>query len=214
MNKVDNEFLDYGKDYLSRLNFIFTEKILFEIKKLSEEIIRVWEGGNNIFIFGNGGSSANAQHIANDFLYGVGISKNEAIPNLKGLRIEALTSNANVITCLANDIGYENIFSYQLEVKSKKGDLIIALSGSGNSPNIINALKFAYKNNISSCSILGYEGGVAKKYSNITIHFPIDDMEIAEDTQMIVFNIIKQWLIKNKTSVKNGKIRRLYKQYS
>ena len=210
MDNLDNKFLENGKDYLSRLNGIFTEKIFQEINKLSKEILKVWESGNNIFIFGNGGSSANAQHIANDFLYGVGVSKNDNHPNSKGLRIEALTANSNVITCLGNDIGYENIFSYQLEVKAIRGDLVIALSGSGNSPNIVNALKFSYKKNIQSCAILGFQGGRAKEYSNINIHFPIDDMEIAEDTQMIVFNIIKQWLIKNRENKKNGNIRRLH----
>ncbi len=210
MDNLDNEFIENGKDYLSRLNNIFTKNIFQEINKLSNEILNVWESGNNIFIFGNGGSSANAQHIANDFLYGVGVSKNNNHPNLKGLRIEALTANSNVITCLGNDIGYENIFSYQLEVKAKKGDLVIALSGSGNSPNIVNALKSLSKKSIRSCAILGFQGGRAKEYSNITIHFPIEDMEIAEDTQMIVFNIIKQWLIKNRENKQNGNIRRFH----
>ena len=119
--------------------------IFYNIEILSKEILKVWNSQNNIFICGNGGSSANAQHIANDFIYGVGISKEKIQNNIKGLKIEALTSNANIITCLANDIGYENIFSYQLSVKAKEGDLIIVLSGSGNSSNVVNALKFANK---------------------------------------------------------------------
>lgn len=196
MEKIDKTFIESAKNYVERLNNCFNQNIFNNIEILSKEILKVWESENNIFICGNGGSSANAQHIANDFIYGVGVSKNK---NIKGLKIEALTSNANIVTCLANDIGYENIFSYQLSVKAKKGDLIIILSGSGNSSNVLNALTFANKNEITSCSIVGFDGGICKKKSNITIHVPVNDMEIAEDTQMIIFNIIKQWLIKNRS---------------
>ena len=88
---------------------------------------------NCLFICGNG-SSANAEHIANDFHYGIA-----EMSNNKGLKVDALTSNSAIVTCLANDIGCENIFSYQLSVKAKE-DLLLVLSGSGNSKNIIKAL--------------------------------------------------------------------------
>ena len=198
MENFDKTFTDAAKDYVERLNNCFNKNIFYNIEILSKEILKVWDSQNNIFICGNGGSSANAQHIANDFIYGVGISQEKIQNNIKGLKIEALTSNANIITCLANDIGYENIFSYQLSVKAKEGDLIIVLSGSGNSLNVVNALKFANKNKITSCAIVGFDGGICKNNSNITIHIPVNDMEIAEDTQMIIFNIIKQWLIRNR----------------
>ncbi len=199
MENIDKTFTESAQDYVERLKNCFDQNIFNNIEILSKEILKVWKSGNNIFICGNGGSSANAQHIANDFIYGVGVAKNKKQKNIKGLKIEALTSNANIVTCLANDIGYENIFSYQLSVKAKKGDLIIILSGSGNSSNVLNALTFAKKNKITSCSIVGFDGGICKKKSNITIHVPVNDMEIAEDTQMIIFNIIKQWLIKNRS---------------
>lgn len=199
MENLDKAFIESAKDYVERLKNCFNQNIFDNIEILSKEILKVWESENNIFICGNGGSSANAQHIANDFIYGVGVAKDKKQKNIKGLKIEALTSNANIVTCLANDIGYENIFSYQLSVKAKKGDLIIILSGSGNSSNVLNALTFANKNKITSCSIVGFDGGICKKNSNITIHVPVNDMEIAEDTQMIIFNIIKQWLIKNRS---------------
>ena len=115
-----------------------------------------------------------------------------------GMNVESLVSNQAILTCLANDIGYENIFSYQLEVKASSKDLLIVLSGSGNSQNVVNALKTANKKSIRSYAILGFDGGLCKKLASKVIHFEIDDMLISEDLQMITFNICFQWIIKLK----------------
>tara|TARA_B100000989_G_scaffold284895_1_gene252133 strand:+ start:670 stop:1284 length:615 start_codon:yes stop_codon:yes gene_type:complete len=202
MNEIQKiDFSIYCKNYVDKLGNSFTEEVLTNIEQLSKLIKDIWINGKRVFICGNGGSSANAQHVANDFIYGIGNSKNNVSQNIKGVKIEALTSNSNIITCLANDIGYENIFSYQLDVKASSGDLLIVLSGSGNSPNVINALKMAKKKGLHSCAILGYSGGLCKELCDLPIHFEINDMEISEDCQMIIFNIIKQWLIRNKPNL-------------
>jgi len=199
MNEMSTkEFSRFCDNYIYKLKKSFTNEVHRGIEDLSKLLLDVWINKKRVFICGNGGSSANSQHIANDFIYGVANCQNNKALNLKGLRIEALTSNAHIITCLATDIGYENIFSYQLDVKGSKGDLLIVLSGSGNSENVINALKMAKNKGINSCAILGYDGGKCKENCDLPIHFLIDDMEISEDCQMIIFNIIKQWLIKNK----------------
>ena len=101
----------------------------------------------NIFICGNGGSGGNAIHIAIDFIYGAGITNNS------GLKIEALTSNQSVITCLANDLGYENIFSEQLKVKATENDILIILSGSGNSKNVLKAIEIGNIENENFCIV-------------------------------------------------------------
>jgi D-sedoheptulose 7-phosphate isomerase len=141
-----------------------------------------------VFICGNGGSAGNAIHLANDFLYGV------AKQTGGGIRVSALSANPAVITCLANDVGYDYIYSEQLAVLAKAGDILIGLSGSGNSPNILFALDQAKKMNVTSCAILGYSGGKAKSIADIPIHFPVDDMQIAEDLQLIVGHMLMQWL--------------------
>ena len=146
----------------------------------------------NFFICGNGGSGANAIHIANDFLYGAGIT------NKKGLKVEALTSNTAVLTCLANDIGYDKVFSEQIKVKGEKNDLLLVLSGSGNSNNIINALKEARKLKLRTFAIVGFSGGKCKKLADNCIHTKIDDMQISEDFQMILLNMIMKELTKIK----------------
>jgi len=115
-----------------------------------------------------------------------------------GIRAIALSANSAVITCLANDIGYENIYSEQLAVMGDEGDLLVVLSGSGNSPNIISAIEMAKQKKIKSYAILGYSGGRAKNIVDHAIHFPVDDMQIAEDLQMVVGHMLMQWLYENR----------------
>ena len=180
-------------DYLDRLRESFNGELINKIEVLSEDLINTWENNNQVFICGNGGSAANAIHIANDLHYGLGVNANR---DGRGLKVEALPANSAVITCLANDTGYENIFSHQLRVKAKKDDLLIVLSGSGNSPNIINVLKEGNEIGMKSYGILGFDGGKCKSLATNSIHFEINDMLISEDIQMIVFNICFQWIVK------------------
>jgi D-sedoheptulose 7-phosphate isomerase len=183
---------NFNKYKQNLINILNQKNLEDDVHKLYKEIIFTWKNKKNFFICGNGGSAANAIHIANDFLYGAGVS------NKKGLRVEALTSNSAVLTCLANDIGYENIFSQQIKVKGEKNDLLLVLSGSGNSKNVINAIKEAKKLKLKTFAILGFDGGKCIKLADRSIHIKIDDMQICEDFQMILLNIIMQKLSKLK----------------
>ncbi len=174
----------YKIDYINS----FSTKVEKDILSLSNHVLQCWKNDKNIYIIGNGGSGANAQHIANDFLYGAALS------NKKGIKIEALVSNSAVITCLANDIDYDSIFSEQLKVKASKKDLLIVLSGSGNSKNIIKAIKQAKKMNVYSFGIIGFNGGKAKKILDESIHFELNDMQVVEDLQMFVLHVCCKWL--------------------
>ncbi|CCQ09746.1 putative phosphoheptose isomerase [Pseudoalteromonas luteoviolacea B = ATCC 29581] len=142
----------------------------------------VRQNRNRIYICGNGGSAGNALHIANDFSFGIN-------PNGPTMDIEALPANTSVVTCLANDIGYENIFSYQIKNKGKPGDLLWILSGSGNSDNIVNALNTAKKLGMITIGIVGFDGGLSLKLLDHCIHLPINDMQISEDIQLVVGHI-------------------------
>jgi len=144
--------------------------------------------GATIFLAGNGGSAANANHLAADLIYGV---------NQQGrgvFRVHSLAANPSVLTCLGNDIGYENIFSHQLEALAESGDLLLVFSGSGNSPNILQALKAAKKIGVTSVALLGYDGGGAKALADLPIHFPIHDMQAVEDLHMIVGHLLMKVL--------------------
>jgi D-sedoheptulose 7-phosphate isomerase len=158
------------------------------IQLLGEALQEAWRNQQTIYLCGNGGSAANAIHLANDFLYGAGVNSGG------GLHVEALSANTAVITCLANDIGYEQVFAQQIRVKARSGDVLIALSGSGNSPNIIKALEAGNSIGMKTFAILGYSGGRCKEVSRHHIHFKIDDMQIAEDLQLIVGHMCMQWL--------------------
>ncbi len=189
-------FRDNSKAYLEILGSCFTEDILSMVEILANDLLSAWIEERNVFICGNGGSAANAIHIANDLHYGIGAcGPGTKIP---GLMVEALTANQGIVTCLANDIGYDNIFSHQLQVKGKSNDLVIMLSGSGNSLNIIKALEVSRNMGLKTYAILAYNGGKCKDMADQAIHFPVNDMQIAEDTQLIIGHLCMQWLNNNK----------------
>lgn len=186
--KAPGGLVGFAADYLARLSKTFADYPLKQIESLGEALLDCWKTGKQVFIFGNGGSAGNAVHLANDWIYG--ISKTFG----SGLRVSALPANASVITCLANDEGYDSIFSYQLAVLAKPGDVIIALSGSGNSPNIVKALEHGKNSGLKSYAILGYSGGKALTLADHPIHVPVQDMQLSEDAQLIVGHLLMQWL--------------------
>ncbi len=177
--------------YAHRLQAVLQSSDWGGAERLAEELQDCWRAGRQVFICGNGGSAGNAIHLANDFLYG--ISKTFG----SGLRVSALPANSSVLTCLANDVGYESIFSMQIAVQACKDDVLIVLSGSGNSPNIVKALEQAKAMGMRSYAILGYSGGKAKTLANVPIHFAVDDMQISEDMQLVVGHMVMQWLYQN-----------------
>lgn len=178
-------------DYAKRLQQVLAETDWAPAAVLAEELRDCWASGRQVFLAGNGGSAGNAVHLANDLLYG--ISKTCG----SGLRVHALPANTAVITCLANDEGYDRIFSLQLAVQARRGDVLIVLSGSGNSPNIIAALEQAREIGMKTFAILGFGGGRALALADVPIHFPVDDMQISEDLQLIVGHVAMQWLHAN-----------------
>jgi D-sedoheptulose 7-phosphate isomerase len=158
-----------------------------ELDSFADDLFALWKNRKRLFICGNGGSGGNAIHLANDFMYGVN-------PTGRAIDAEALTANSAVLTCLGNDIGFDNIFSQQLNVKGQTGDLLLVMSGSGNSANIVNALNVAKQNGIKSYAFLGYQGGKAKSLADVAIHFAIDDMQIAEDLQLVMGHMLMRKL--------------------
>lgn len=175
-------------NYVNKLNKSLADVKVDDIQNLALALLEAWSAGQSIYICGNGGSAGNAIHLANDLIYGAGLK------NGGGLRVEALSANAAVLTCLANDLGYDNIYSEQIKVKGNPGDLLIVLSGSGNSANVVKAIEVANQLKMKTFAILGFTGGQCKKLAQYPIHFEIDDMQIAEDLQLIVGHICMQWL--------------------
>lgn len=178
-------------DYAQRLSRLLLASEWSGVASLAQDMQSIWKKGGQVFFCGNGGSAGNAIHLANDFVYGV------AKKTGGGLRALSLSANSAVMTCLGNDVGYEHIYSEQLAVQGRPGDLIIALSGSGNSQNIVNVISQAKSMDIKSYAILGFDGGKCKEIADISIHFPVHDMQISEDMQLIVGHMLMQWLYVN-----------------
>lgn len=178
--------------YSDRLQEVLRSASWNDVDVLARDLLSCWRDGRQVFLCGNGGSAGNAMHLANDFLYGV------AKEHGGGMRASALPANASVLTCLGNDCGYDEIFAAQLAVQANPGDLLIVLSGSGNSPNIIRALEQARLSQMTSYAVLGYSGGAAKALADVAIHFAVDDMQIAEDLQLVVGHMLMQWLYDNR----------------
>jgi D-sedoheptulose 7-phosphate isomerase len=189
---------DHISSYLKRLSDALFDLKSDEVFDLSKAFLEAWVSGGTIFFCGNGGSAGNAIHLANDFIYGAGIAFG------KGLKVEALSSNPAVLTCLANDIGYDQIYSEQIRVKGRPRDVLVALSGSGNSPNIVKALEIGNELGLVTFAILGFDGGKAKNLAQYPIHIPVQDMQIAEDLQLIIGHICMQWLCENHPSKSNN----------
>ena len=187
--------LDFFSDYANRLNSILSNADWHVVSDLSKDLLACWNKGNRVFICGNGGSAGNAIHLANDFIYGV------AKEGRRGIKATSLNDNMSIMTCFANDIGYESVFSKQLAVLGSQGDILITLSGSGNSSNIISVINQAKKQEIISYAIVGYDGGECKEIADKVIHFDVNDMQISEDTQLIVGHMLMQWLYKNQKEV-------------
>jgi D-sedoheptulose 7-phosphate isomerase len=185
-------------DYAARLHAVLRKADWTPVRLLAEELQDCWSTGRQVILCGNGGSAANAIHLANDYLYAV--SKTSGC----GLRAHALSANASVLTCLANDEGYDQVYSLQLGVLARPGDVLIAFSGSGNSPNILKALEKAREIGMRSYAILGFSGGKAKGLTDVPIHFAIDDMQISEDLQIVVGHMVMQWLFRNRPAEARG----------
>jgi len=178
--------------YLASLETTLQSHDWSDVEHLARTLQLCWKEQRQVFLCGNGGSAANAIHLANDLLYGVDKQTGH------GLRVTALPANAAVLTCLANDISYEDIFAQQLEVLARPGDVLIAFSGSGNSPNIVKALIKAHELGMTRFAVLGYTGGKCLSLADHPIYFPVHDMQVSEDLQIMVGHMVMQWLSLNR----------------
>jgi D-sedoheptulose 7-phosphate isomerase len=178
-------------EYGSRLAEVLARQDWSGVERLANELRDCWSGGRNVLLCGNGGSAANAIHLANDFVYSVWKAHGS------GPRVIALAANPAALTGIANDEGFAEIFAMQLVRQARAGDVLIVLSGSGNSANIIRAIEQAQSMSVRTYAIVGYSGGRARTMADVAIHVAVDDMQIAEDMQLVVGHAILQWLRRN-----------------
>ena len=179
------------KNYIDNLKEQLDLLPLNVIESWGKDFLQLWKNNKQLFICGNGGSAGNAIHLANDYLYGISPSKPPA------MRVTALTANSSILTCLGNDVGYDAIFSEQLKTLGQPGDSLLVFSGSGNSPNVVEAIKTAKALGITCYAIVGFSGGKCKKLADHSIHIELDDMQISEDFQCIIGHMLMKWLHQN-----------------
>lgn len=150
-----------------------------DINNVMNELEKAYNEANMVYIFGNGGSAATASHYTNDF--NKGISEYTS----KKFKFVCLNDNVATITAIANDLDYTQIFEFQLKGKLEKNDVVIGISGSGNSKNILRAIEYANKIGAKTIGISGFDGGQLKKICNISLNVPVNNMQISEDVHMI-----------------------------
>jgi D-sedoheptulose 7-phosphate isomerase len=172
-----NDYLDKEIDVIKSLD-------VESINAVMNLLLETFEAEKNIYIFGNGGSSATASHYANDF--NKGISEYTE----KKFNFICLNDNVPTVMAIANDIGFEEVFRFQLRGKLKPGDIVIGISGSGNSANVLNAVEYAKGLGNTVVGITGFDGGKLKKLADFSLHVPIQSMQLTEDIHMVFDHLI------------------------
>jgi len=159
------------------------------LEALVEAFHTTYEKGGNIYTMGNGGSGASASHAAGDFLKGASYGLD------KRFRMICLNDNLPSMMAIANDIGWESIFVEPLKNFLAPNDLVIGISGSGNSKNVVNALEYANVQGATTIAMSGFKGGKISEIATINVHAPVMDMEVTEDVHMVIFNIVKKQMM-------------------
>ena len=177
--KTIHNYLHLVKDTIDKLD-------QEQIEKVIEAFMRVYQSGNTIYIFGNGGSAATATHATGDFVKGASFGLE------KRFKMISLVDNLPALMAIANDISYDDIFLDQLKNFMQPGDLVIGISGSGNSKNVVKAMEFAKSKGVQTIAFCGFKGGAISQIGDLKIHSVAMDMEVAEDIHMMVFNLIKK----------------------
>ena len=168
------------KQYLAQEQRVLSELDLDSVDALMDAMEQARLGGRRIFICGNGGSAATASHFVCDFCKGVSLGQE------KKYDFECLSDNTPLMTAIANDIGYDRVFEIPLQAKLHPGDLVIGISGSGNSENVVRALRWAKEHGGVTAAIVGYDGGKLLGLADHAVHVKIDNMQIVEDVHMIL----------------------------
>jgi phosphoheptose isomerase len=151
-------------------------------------LAEAYTSGSTVFACGNGGSAAVANHLQCDHTKGVRTGT-DFIP-----RVVSLSSNLDLITAIANDIGYADIFRYQLESLARPGDVLVAISSSGRSPNVVDALRWAQSHEMRTISLTGFDGGESAKVSQVSIHVDCSNYGVVEDTHQAVMHSMAQYI--------------------
>ena len=177
-----------ANDYLDRLQNELTRVDQKAVVRWADLVYQVWEQGRFLFVIGNGGSGANASHMCEDL--GKSTLPESVLhdENRKRLKVLSLTDNVGWIMAVGNDLDYDQIFVQQLMNFGSEGDVLLAISGSGNSPNILNAVDWANRHKLITFGMTGYDGGKLKTMQHDGLHIDLDDMGMVESIHLCLFH--------------------------
>lgn len=195
MNKIQelysksSDTKSYISGYFNHLSEIFNKIEVSEIEAFINLILKTRESGKTVYFIGNGGSAATASHFANDLAIGTRCPE-------KPFKVMSLTDNNAVMTAIANDFGYESLFLKQLETCLSEGDVLVSISASGNSPNLLKAVQYAKSKGVKTVGLTGFDGGELYQMCDLKVHVPTDKGEYGpvEDLHMIFDHIIGTYL--------------------
>jgi D-sedoheptulose 7-phosphate isomerase len=195
VNNIDRFFVEdaeeFSRRYLAYVTKVFHAIDVKQIAAFVDTLLRARERGAAIYFVGNGGSASTAAHFANDLSIGTRATR-------RPFRAISLCDNHAVVTAIANDFGYDQIFVRQLEVLAKPGDVVVGLSASGNSPNLIKAFEYARANGVWTVALTSFDGGKLKQIADQGVHVPTDPQEYgpAEDAHMMLDHLLGSYLVR------------------
>jgi D-sedoheptulose 7-phosphate isomerase/D-glycero-D-manno-heptose 1,7-bisphosphate phosphatase len=184
----------FGRDYAEQLARALDTVDLSELDRAAKVINTAHDDGHALFACGNGGSASIANHLQCDHVKGVRVGT--------GLlaRVQSLSTNVELFSAIANDIGYDAVFEYQLESQARAGDVLIAISSSGRSPNIVRALEWAGANGLSTIALTGFDGEPARSLATVTIHVDTRNYGIIEDAHQACMHLLAQYVRQSRMS--------------
>lgn len=177
-----------ARDYLEHVRSLLPKMDCESIDSFADMVFHAWQDDRQVFVFGNGGSAATASHYVTDFV------KTCAVEGVRRLRAYSLVDNVPLATALGNDVSYEETFRYPLASYAKAGDLAIAISGSGTSPNVVAACEWAKENGVTLVSLTGFSGGTIGKMADLHVNVPSDNYGAIEDLHLSIGHMVIQSL--------------------
>jgi phosphoheptose isomerase len=180
----------YFANYIEKIRMVSETVDPEQIEAAFSYLLKAVDQGRRIYVAGNGGSCAIADHLCCDWMKGTRVSGEPA------LMVHSLSSNTSLLTALANDYGYENSFSMQVEMLCKPGDVLVLISSSGNSPNIVNAAETARAKDVKVIGLTGFSGGKIANLADVSLHVQVDNYGVVEDSHQILMHVLAQYLAK------------------
>lgn len=183
-----SEILANAKDYLEALSRIAAKLDPAAIDSLSDTLAEAWHADAQVLVFGNGGSATTASHIVTDLVH------TASVPGQRRLRAISLVDNHGLTTAIANDVRYDQIFVRGLETYARSGDVAIGISGSGTSPNVVNACRWAVAHQCTLVCLTGFDGGEIKELADVHVNVPSRNYGLIEDLHVAIGHMISQAL--------------------